>query len=551
MTTQARALNTQAGPAPTLSDLTPHIHLSLESCPTCGQDIPPDKIEEIGGRIAAREREQVQAITLQLEKQYAVEKAAAETKAKADLESERQHSAKREQQAREEAQKAAEKLLNEKQAQAEQARSELVAEWQQKLAEAESARKSAEQTEATLLTEMQALQEKNAQALETMKAEAAAREIQIRNEAVQDAQMAMANRIQAAETARQQSEETLRAKIDAAEASRTAAEQKEAALQLEMAKLKENAASEMERIRQIATERAELRFRDTVAAHEKAVSEAKDKARDAEKHSAELQEDLKAQREVMEQAKDDAINAEKAKAFEETQKLTTKVNDLQRALERKTNEELGEGAEVKILEALRKEFKGDRIERIPKGEPGADIRHVVMSHGQPCGTILYDSKNHKQWRDEHAAKLRKDQLAEKAEHAILSTHKFPRDTRQLHVRDGVLLANPARVVALVTIIRQHLLQLHTLRVSKVQREKKTAALYEFITSERCRQLLDRVDQRADALLDLQEKEIKWHEKNWEHEGAAIKAIQKAKADLAGEINSIIGVAGNDRERQAS
>jgi hypothetical protein len=530
-------------------NLTTHVHLSLEACPTCGQEIPADKIKEIGGRIASREREQALAITLQLEKQYGIEKAAAEAKAKADLESEREQSALREEQAREDARKAAEKLINEKVAQGEQARGELVAEWQQKLVDAELARKSAEQTEATLQAEMKVLRETNAQALEAMNAEAQQREIEIRNEAIRDTQSAMAERLQAVETARLETEETLQAKINDAEASRIAARENETALQLQIAKMKEDAASEMERVRQIATERAELRLRDTVAAHEKAVGEANAKARDAEKHASALEQDLKTQREAMEQAKDEAINVERAKAFGDTQKLSNKVNDLQRALERKSNEELGEGAEVNLYEALKKEFKGDRIERIPKGAPGADIRHVVMFNGKECGTILYDSKNHKQWRDDHVAKLRKDQLAEKAEHAILCTHKFPRDARQLHVRDGVLLANPARVVALVTIIRQHLLQLHTLRISKVQREKKTAALYEFITSARSKQLLDRVDQRASALLDLQEKEIRWHENNWEHQGTAIRAIQKAKADLTGEINAILGVAESETERR--
>lgn len=525
-----------------------HVHLSLETCPTCGQDIPPEKIEEIGGKIAAREREQALAITIQLEKQYAIEKAAAEVKAKADLESERQQSALREERAREEAQKAAAKLINEREAEAKQARADLVAEWQQKLTEAELAHESAKQTEIRSQAEMQLLRDTNAQALEAVRTQAQQREIEIRNEAIRDAESAITERAQAAETARRESEEALQAKISEAEAGRIAAQENQAALQQQIAKMKEDDASKMERVRQIATERTELRLRDTVAAHEKAVDEANARTREVEKHAAELQQDLRAQREIMEQAKDEAINAERAKAFEENQKLSNKVNDLQRALERKSNEELGEGAEVKVFEALKKEFKDDRIERIPKGVEGADIRHVVMLNGQKCGTILYDSKNHKQWRDEHAAKLRKDQLAEKAEHAILSTHKFPRDTRQLHLRDGVLLANPARVVALVTIIRQHLLLLHTLRVSKVQREKKTAALYEFIISERCKQLFDRVDQRASALLDLQEKEINWHEKNWEHQGTAIRAIQKAKADLTGEINAILGVAGGKREK---
>jgi hypothetical protein len=168
-----------------------------------------------------------------------------------------------------------------------------------------------------------------------------------------------------------------------------------------------------------------------------------------------------------------------------------------------------------------------------------------MLCGQECGTILYDSKNHNQFRNEHVAKLRADQLAAKAEHAILSTHKFPQGTRQLHMQDGVLLANPARVVFLATMVRQHLLQLHTRRLSEIERETKTVALYDFITSERCAQLLARIDERAEGLLEHQTKEIRWHENNWRKQGEAIRAIQKAKVDLENQISSIIGTSTSD------
>ena len=454
--------------------LPPHLHFGLESCPTCGQTIPSDKLEEISGRIAAREHERKLAITAQVEKQYAIEKARAEAQAKADLEAERQQSA--------------------------------------------------------------------------------AREVRVREEAKRSAESAAAARIQAIEAAQQQSVAALQAKVNEAEQVRIAAKKNESTLQLQVeklrqanAKIKEDAAAEAVRIRQIATEKAQLRFQDTLAEHERAAAKANAKLSEAEKRASEAESGLNEQREILEKAGDDAVNAEKARSFQDKQKLLTQVSDLKRALENKTNDELGEGAEIDLLEALKAEFKDDKIDPIRKGAPGADIRHVVMLHGQKCGTILYDSKNHKKWREEHAAKLRRDQLAEKAEHAILSTHKFPRNAHQLHHRDGVLLANPARVVSVVTIIRQHMLQLHTLRVSKIESESKTAALYEFITSARCRQLLDRVDQRAGSLLDMQEQEIKWHKKNWEHQGTAIRAIQKAKGDLACEIDSIVGTTAGETE----
>jgi hypothetical protein len=168
-----------------------------------------------------------------------------------------------------------------------------------------------------------------------------------------------------------------------------------------------------------------------------------------------------------------------------------------------------------------------------------------MLNGKECGTILYDSKNHNQFRHEHVAKLRADQLAAKADHAILSTHRFPQGTRQLHMQDGVLLANPARVIFIATMIRQHLLLLHTLRLSDIERESKTVALYEFITSERCSLLLVRIDERADGLLEQQTKEIRWHENSWRKQGEAIRAIQRAKTDLQNHISSIIGTSADD------
>jgi hypothetical protein len=527
--------------------------LNPKSCPTCGQDIPPDKLEEIVGRIAAREREQVLAITAQLEKQYAIEKARAENKAKADLQAEREQSALREARAQDEAEKAAEKRFNDRLAEVEQGRVAQTAEWQRQLAEAQASQRTAEEISAIQKAEIHELQESTAKRIEAIEAEAKQREQAVRDQVRKDAEAAVASRIIEIEKAQRESEE-----------GRIAAEQKQTALSAqleevrqakdaEIEKVNQEKAAEIAHVQQVATREAEARFRETLVAQENAVTEANAKAQEveaklaaqAEEHNIAVEASLKAQREVLDKAKDDAVNAEKARSFEETQKLTEKLADVQRALENKTAEELGEGAEIDLYETLKKEFPDDDIHRIPKGTPGADIHHVVMLSGKKCGTILYDSKNHQQFRHEHVTKLRNDQLAAEAEHAILSTRKFPQGTRQLHVQDGVLLANPARVVSIVTILRQHLVQLYTQRVSNIERDAKTAELYEFIVSERCSSLLSRIDERAEDLVDLQKKEIRWHENNWKKEGEAVRGIQKAKADLEKQVYLIIGTSSND------
>lgn len=558
-------MNTQSALKPTFGSMPPaHVHFQPEACPACGQEIPPDKLQEISGKIAAREREQALAISGQLEEKYALEKAQAEAKARGDLESERQQSAAREARASAEAQKAAEDLVTEKLAEANRAHQEQMTVWRQQAEDAEAARKAAEQLRSNLQTELAEVRQTNADALEAIKVEAKEREAGIRDEAKRTAEAAATERIAAIEAGQKQSEADLLAKLDKAEADRLVAEQKESALttqldhlreanNAEVTKIREEAAADAARIRQEATETAQARFQDTITEHEKAVKDANDKAREAEgkllslaeEHALAMDEKLNTQREILEKAKDDAVNGERAKAFDENQKLSNKVNELQRALEKKSADELGEGAEVDVYDALKAEFPDDKITRIAKGASGADIRQVVMLSGTKCGTILYDSKNHKQFRTDHVSKLRTDQLAEKADHAVLSTHKFPQGTGQIHVQDGVLLANPARVVSIATILRQHMLQIHTLRLSRIERESKTAALYEFITSAHCKDLLNRIDERASDLLEQQAKEIKWHQNNWNKQGEALRAIQKVKADLENKIGSIIGTFDDD------
>jgi hypothetical protein len=502
-----------------LKSVSPHLHIEGETCPTCDQKIPPERLKEISGKIVAKQREQELAITVKLEQRFTVEKVQAEAKAKADLQLERQNSLAREATAREEGQKVAEAAASDKLAEAERIRQQMQAALQQQLAQTESARLATEQAGVNLQAQLNELAE------------------------TRDAEVAKA-KDEAAATATA----LMRDQIAAKDQALGEAQAKSVNLQGQLDELAKTRDTEVAKAKDEAAAAATALMRDQIAAKDLALVEAQAKsaeaenrlAKRAEQHEVALNERLGSQREILEKAKDDAVNAERAKAFEDSQKLQNKVTDLQRALDNKTAEELGEGAEIDLFEALKKEFPDDRIDRIAKGAAGADINHVVLHRGRECGTIIYDSKNHKAFRSDHVTKLAEDQIAARAEHAILSLHKFPKGTGQLHMQDGVLLANPARVVAVVTLIRKHMVQTHTLRLSSAERAEKMAALYAFITSERCVQLLDRIEKQADDLLELQNKEIKWHKNNWEKQGEAYKTIQKAKADLENDIHVIIG-----------
>jgi uncharacterized protein DUF2130 len=251
--------------------------------------------------------------------------------------------------------------------------------------------------------------------------------------------------------------------------------------------------------------------------------------------------------EALQREKDTAVLAEKAKVL----KLQSDLLDMQRKLEGKTANELGEGSEVDLFEQLRDAFQGDRIQRVPKGVNGADVIHEVVHNGRVCGKIIYDAKNRDGWQNGYCTKLRADKLAQAADHAILSSNKFPKNKSEIHTQDGVIVVNPARVLAITEILRDQIVRMHELRVSKEEREEKTVALYAFVTSDHFKQLVEQVEAQAVKMLDLDSKEQEAHRRLWDQRGKLIRSVQKARSDLTFEIDRIIGTAGNGPEDEAA
>jgi hypothetical protein len=366
--------------------------------------------------------------------------------------------------------------------------------------------------------------------------------------------------------AREKLQAEAKAKADV-EKERTAAlaavekEKREAAIR--EAALKKQAAADMEKLRQEAAGKEEtIRLeakRSAEAALAKKIAEAEEAKKKAEAKTQEiavgfdkqLQGRLEQQREALEKDANARINAERAKSFEEKLKVETTLQDAQRQLQKLRSDELGEGAELDLYEELKATFEDDTITRVQKGTAGADIIHEVVENGVVCGKIVYDSKNHNAWRTEHVTKLRDDQIAAKADHAILSSNKFPAGERQIHLQDGVIIASPARVGRLAELLRRHVVQIHELRVGNEECDAKAADLYEFVTSETCAQLLDSIEGLAQKIDDVDTDEKKAHDAVWKKRGKLVQDLVKKHGKLCFEIDTIIGTMRSDSPDEES
>jgi predicted secreted protein len=114
----------------------------------------------------------------------------------------------------------------------------------------------------------------------------------------------------------------------------------------------------------------------------------------------------------------------------------------------------------------------------------------------------------------------------------------------------VIIANPARVVALAQVIRKHVVQLATARLSDEARAENTMRLYDFITSDRCSVLLEQIGTVSDKLLDLDVKEHRAHTATWKQRGQLIREIQQARGTLVTEIELIVTTLSGQPEEEA-
>jgi hypothetical protein len=245
------------------------------------------------------------------------------------------------------------------------------------------------------------------------------------------------------------------------------------------------------------------------------------------------------QRESLEKERDSRLLKSQADYTREKEAMQKKLLELQRQVERKTANDIGDGAEIDVYEALRDSFPGDKITRVEKGQPGGDILHEILYKGASCGKILIDAKMRQQWKYEFVTKLRADQTEAGAEHAILATAAFPAGKKELAIESGVILVSPARTVHIVTLLRNAMVQTHVNGLSVKERATKMSRLYEFITSPTYAQRVREAEKLTDEILELDVQEKKTHDNVWKKRGTLATRLNAVLREVDTDVASIV------------
>ncbi|MGD0462737.1 MAG: DUF2130 domain-containing protein [Tepidisphaeraceae bacterium] len=254
-----------------------------------------------------------------------------------------------------------------------------------------------------------------------------------------------------------------------------------------------------------------------------------------------VQESLSA---VRDKAKQEAEEGLKLKVLEKEEQIASmqrQIEELKRKAEQGSQQLQGEVQELELESLLRAKFPRDVIEPVPKGEFGGDVLHRVLGPlGQPCGTILWETKRTKNWSDGWLPKLRDDQRAAKAEFALLVSQVLPKSTEAFDFVDDVWVTEPRCAIPVAIMLRQSLIDLSAARKASEGQQTKMEMVYQYLTGPRFRHRVQAIVEKfSDMQADL-DKERKATTRLWAKREEQIRGVVESTAGMYGDLQGIAG-----------
>lgn len=247
-------------------------------------------------------------------------------------------------------------------------------------------------------------------------------------------------------------------------------------------------------------------------------------------------------REAAQRAASEAMQLKVREKEEQISSMARQIEDLQRKAAQGSQQLQGEAQELELESMLAAKFPRDTIEPVAKGEFGGDVLHRVFSSaGQPCGTILWESKRTKSWTDGWLTKLRADQRAAKADLALIVSQALPRDMKvAFDLIDGVWVTEPKCAGAVAVALRESLIALAAARQAGEGQKTKTEMIYDYLTGPRFRQRVEAIVEKFTDMQDDLNRERRTMTKLWAKREEQIRSVIESTSGMYGDLQGIAG-----------
>jgi hypothetical protein len=256
-----------------------------------------------------------------------------------------------------------------------------------------------------------------------------------------------------------------------------------------------------------------------------------------------VQESLASVRDKAKLEVEEALKLRVQEKEEQIASMGKQIEELRRKAEQGSQQLQGEVLELELESLLRSKFPLDLIEPVPKGEFGGDVLQRVLGvSGQPCGTILWESKRTKNWSDGWLAKLRDDQRSANAELALLVSNALPKGVTAFDHVDGIWVAESRCAIPVAIALRQSLIEIAKVRQAGDGQQTKMELIYDYLTGPRFRHRIEAIVEKFTDMQSDLDRERKTTTRLWAKREAQIRGVIESTVGMYGDLQGIAGKA---------
>ena len=173
---------------------------------------------------------------------------------------------------------------------------------------------------------------------------------------------------------------------------------------------------------------------------------------------------------------------------------------------------------------------------------GADLIQTVKNGmGQPCGTIVWESKRTKDFQPLWIEKFKADFRQSGGDVGVIVTQAMPKDMEGFGIKEGVYICQFHEARSLALILRQTLIKINEANASQENKGEKMTMLYHYLTGNEFKHQIEAISEGFMSLKTEITREKIAMERLWKERE---KQIEKVLINTVGMYGSIKGIAGS-------
>ncbi len=201
------------------------------------------------------------------------------------------------------------------------------------------------------------------------------------------------------------------------------------------------------------------------------------------------------------------------KQSEDLQHATKKIKELEKHLkEGTTPQTAGHDFEKELVSQLAKEFPLDKIEHTGKG---GDIFHRIYFKSKEIGSILYECKKTTKFSNDYVHQTKRAISTRNATYGVLVTFASRKNSQGFFVDNDIIVVHPYGTVYIAQVLRNSILEMHSLKLNHKDLEERAQNLLNFIKSDDFKNSVDNTIYRTQELAKILMQEHKDHVKTWQ------------------------------------